>query len=342
MTRDMIYAAVSGIDEEYLSEAENLTRIKSDFRREGRIKTSFAAGICVCVFALACVVGAVKTRRSELPLSTRATAENARNENGDAFALVPFQASPDPDSDAYGEDQLREVSLTVRGVEYRQLKEEELELYGLPQSIPADAFGESAGTVVESFPNREPDGDVSSPEPSLVGAEVYYYAPTGGKAVVIAVKDGRCNPFAVWSWGADQTFREVCAFFGVEASARGIERISYRIGAPENGGYRIGDEMSISDAQTVNGICEVLLQLSPEEPEKGNLSATPQWFIDAMQAYRDDPERFIAEDIVMTVYFRNGTMIRDILYKPYIGNGYVDNMRELTPEQNSELRSMLG
>ena len=342
MTRNMIYAAVSGIDEKYLSDAENLTRIKSDFRRAGRIKISFAAGICAGFFALACVIGAVKTRRPEIPLSSHTPTEDAQKENRNAFSVVPFPASVDPDADAYGEDQLHEVSLTVRGVEYHQLKEEDSRLYGLPTSIPADELGEPAGTVIESFPNREPDGDVSSPEPSLVGAEVYYYAPTGGKAVVIAVKDGLCSPFAVWTWGADQTFREVCAFFGAEASDRGIERISYRIGKTEPGGYRVGVERTVSDARTVNGICEVLLQLSPEKSDGADASATPQWFIDAMQAYKDDPERFDAEDIVFTVYFRNGTMLRDILYKPYIGNGYVDNMRELTPEQNAELRSMFG
>ena len=47
----------------------------------------------------------------------------------------------------------------------------------------------------------------------------------------------------------------------------------------------------------------------------------------------------IQEDITLEIRFCNGTVMQNILYQPFIGNGYVDGMKELTPEQNNALRS---
>ena len=161
-------------------------------------------------------------------------------------------------------------------------------------------------------------------------------------AVVIALKDGYCSPFAVSHWLAYRTFGEICEFYGAEPTDAGIESISYTIAVPENGAYRVSGEKTITDAETIDGICTILSQLTPEDPPVNEKAPTPEWLIDAMQEYRENPERFTAEDIVVTVRFRNGTVMRDILYKPYIGNGYLDNMKELTPRQNAELRALFG
>lgn len=346
MTQNVIYAAVAGIDESYLSNSENMTKIKVDFRRARIRRRSLIISLCACFIVFSGAFGMTKMLRPEPPVSTSAAqtkqANNTQIPNENTLAIVPFSASIDPDADAYGEEEIHEVRLTVSGVIYEQLPEDAYESCGISQSIPESALGESVGTVVESFPNREPDAQVSSPEPSLVGAEVYYYLPTGGKAVVIAEKDGRCSPFAVSHWLAYRTFGEICEFYGAEPTDAGIESISYTIAVPENGAYRVSGEKTITDAETIDGICAILSQLTPEDPPVNEKAPTPEWLIDAMQEYRENPERFTAEDIVMTVRFRNGTMMRDILYKPYIGNGYLDNMKELTPRQNAELRALFG
>ena len=38
---------------------------------------------------------------------------------------------------------------------------------------------------------------------------------------------------------------------------------------------------------------------------------------------------------------QTGTVLDGIMYQPYIGNGYVEGMEELTPEQNAALRELV-
>ena len=95
----------------------------------------------------------------------------------------------------------------------------------------------------------------------------------------------------------------------------------------------------LTDAEAINGICAVLLQLTPEDPPADERFPTPEWYSDAWQAFKDDPGNRVQEDITLEIRFCNGTVMQNILYQPFIGNGYVDGMKELTPEQNNALRS---
>ena len=78
-------------------------------------------------------------------------------------------------------------------------------------------------------------------------------------------------------------------------------------------------------------------QLIPEE----NTESTPQWYIDGMSAYKANPDVYTAENIMLEIHFNNGTIIKNIEYQPFIGNGYVSGMKELTISQNTVLRSLL-
>lgn len=352
MTHNLIYAAVAGIDEAYISDSEKLTEIKAGFHREIVRRRTLTVGACACFIAAVCAIGATKMIHTDLPMinSTSPTvnatvpvspAESTDAPEANALAIVPFVAKIDPDFDAYGEDELHEVRLTVNGVRYDQLKDADYERYGISGEIPDLSFGEFVGTVVESFPDQELDEGVSSPEPTLTGAEVYRYAPAHGQAVLIAKKDDCCSMFEISHWGS-KTFREACAFFGEEPTDAGIESISYTVSVPDKDVYRVVTDKTIDDKETIDAICNVLLQLTPEETPSDETAPTPQWFIDAMQAYKEHPEEYDAEDILFTVHFRNGTVMRDILYKPFIGNGYLDNMKELTREQNAALRALFA
>ncbi len=72
------------------------------------------------------------------------------------------------------------------------------------------------------------------------------------------------------------------------------------------------------------------------------MSATPQWLIDAWDTYKSNPDAYTREDIMLDITFKNGTVLKDISYQPYLGNGYVSGMQELTTEQNATLRSLMG
>ena len=62
---------------------------------------------------------------------------------------------------------------------------------------------------------------------------------------------------------------------------------------------------------------------------RGNLEGSPDWIVQGWDSYRADPKGYEYE------------YIRDIAYLPFIGNGCVSDMQQLTPEQNAALRSLL-
>ena len=339
MKNHVIYAAVSGIDESYLADTENMPEIKAEFQRDRKRKSAAIVGICACFIVIVGMIGMPKIIDLLPHDPSFMTPGGATNQP--AFVLTPFAAKNDPNVDAYGEDELHEVRVTVFGVTYRQLTAEDYESYHIPDTVTKEAFGEYIGNVVERFPQEEPNAPVSSPEPSLADAALYYYAPASCKAVVIAEKDGQCSVFAVSDWGRSQTFRDACAFYGASPSADGIESISYTVQTLEGNDFRVTASETITDAKAINDVCALLLQLTPEEPPEDERFPSPGWYSDAWQAYKDDPGSRVREDITLEIRFCNGTVMRNILYQPFIGNGYVDGMKELSPEQNEILRSLL-
>ena len=68
---------------------------------------------------------------------------------------------------------------------------------------------------------------------------------------------------------------------------------------------------------------------------------TPSWYTAAWEAYKAKPEGRTREDITLEIRFYNGCRMANILYQPFLGNGYVDGMKALTPEQNEALRLAL-
>ena len=336
MNDHVLYAAISGIDERYLADTENLSEIKAAFRRDRKRKRAAVIGLCACFVLIAGIIGITKSFRSQPYTPGPVTPGPPADQT--VYTLTPFTAKRDPNVDAYGEDEIPEVRVTVSGVTYRQLTTEDYAKYRIPAAVTEDSFGEYIGKIVESFPQQEPTAPVFSPEPALADAALWYYAPVNCKAVVIAEKDGQCSVFAVSEWGRYQTFRDACAFYGVSASADGIESISYTVQTLEGNDFRVTASETITDAEEINDVCAVLLQLTPEDPPEDERFPTPQWYSDAWQAYKDDPGSRVREDITLEIRFRNGCFIQNVLYQPFIGNGYIDGMKELTPEQNDTLR----
>ena len=339
MNRIVIYAAVAGIDEAYLADTENMAEIKAENIRTRKRKRSVIFGVCACVLFILGIVGAVKII---VPQRTEPHTDHTTPPAADGWhSILPFAAKNDPDADAFGEDEIRQVYLSVQGIRYEQLRVEELAQYGIPESIPDSAFGTPVGTVAESFPGRGTEAPVSSPEPSLEGAQVFCYGTANGSAVLIAEKDEYCGVFAVSQWPAYRPFKESCAFFGASASAEGIESAVYTIQTETgtNGAETVSG--TLTEADEINALCAVLLQLTPEEPPTDERAPTPEWYADAWQSYKENPNGRVREDITLEIRFFNGCRMTDIIYQPFIGNGYVDGMKELTPEQNEALRGLL-
>lgn len=342
MNEAVLYTAVSGIDEAYLTDSERMADIKAENQTSAKRKRVAAIGVCAGLVLLVGVVGILKHsvkphNPAQLAGPTQQTPERKAQ-----HALIPFAvAKTDPDADAYGEDELHKVTLTVQGLTYEQLRPDEAAAYGITQNIPDEAFGKRLGTVVESFPNQEPQGAVFSPEPSLAGADVYEFAPTKGRAVLIAEKDGHCSMFAVFCWPDGRTFQEICDFYGAEPSAVGIETISYTIMTTGEDDAVTETRGALTADEAINGVCAILLQLAPEDPPKDDRAPTPDWYMDAWEAYKADPKSRVREDITLEIRFANGCRIRDIVFQPFIGDGYVAQMKELSSAQTEALRSLL-
>ena len=60
MKNHVIYAAVSGIDESYLADAENMSEIKAEFQRDRKRKRAAIIGICACFLVIVGMIGIPK------------------------------------------------------------------------------------------------------------------------------------------------------------------------------------------------------------------------------------------------------------------------------------------
>ena len=161
MKNHVIYAAVSGIDESYLADTENMPEIKAEFQRDRKRKSAAIVGICACFIVIVGVLGMPKIIDLRPHDPSLVTPGGATNQS--AFVLTPFAAKNDPNVDAYGEDELHEVRVTVSGVTYRQLTAEDYESYRIPDTVTKETFGEYIGNVVERFPQEEPSAVAEIP-----------------------------------------------------------------------------------------------------------------------------------------------------------------------------------
>ena len=255
-----------------------------------------------------------------------------------------FSATVDPDSDAYGEDELHLVSIVISGRYYYQLDTSEHPAHNIPSTVSDSDFGEYVGNITELQEYDDPANyTVSSKEPNLSGADVYYYAPADSSAVIIVKRGQQCSIF-VFNGMANvsdnnSVFAETFKLYGA-SSAEDIENISFSVATPNGSVMEIKSQGVITDRDRINSIVDILYQLTPES-ETDSLSATPQWLIDAWNDYRANPDAYTREDIAFDITFKNGTVLKDISYQPYLGNGYVSGMQELTPEQNATLRALI-
>ena len=255
-----------------------------------------------------------------------------------------FRAAIAPDADAYGEDELHIVSVIISGRYYYQLDSSEHPAHNISAVISDSDFGEYVGRITELYEHDDPSRyTVSSKEPNLAGAEVYYYAPADSSAVIIVQKGQQCSIFvfngmAAVSDSDSSVFSETFKLYGAN-SADDIQSISFSVATPNGSVYEVTHEGTITDRNRINSIVDILYQLKTES-NTDSVSATPQWVVDAWESCRENPDAYTIEDISFDITFKNGTVLKDIVYQPFIGNGYVHGMQELTPEQNTAFRAL--
>ena len=256
----------------------------------------------------------------------------------------PFSATIDPDNDAYGDDELHLVSVIISGRYYYQLDTSEHPAHNISAVVSDSDFGEYVGRITELYEHDDPSiYTVSSQEPNLSGADVYYYAPADSSAVIIVKKGEQCSIFVfngmTTATDENSAFAETFKVYGAY-SADDIESISFTITVPNGAVYEVAQAGTITDRNRIASIVDILYQLKAENTSD-SASATPQWVIDAWEACRADPSAYTMEDITFDIVFKNGTVLKDITYQPFIGNGYIAGMQELTPEQNIKLKELL-
>lgn len=107
-----------------------------------------------------------------------------------------FKATVDPYSDAYGEDELHLVSVIISGRYYYQLDTSEHPAHNISAVVSDSDFGEYIGRITELCEYDDSSKyTVSSQEPNLSGADVFYYAPADSSAVIIVKKGEQCSIF---------------------------------------------------------------------------------------------------------------------------------------------------
>lgn len=280
---------------------------------------------------------------TDAPDNSRTTGGQKGGVSVGSGVYTPFAATVDPDSDAFGDDEVHHVDVRTADGFYRQLSTAEYAANGIPASVSQSDFGGYIGKITEVSSTDYQGGAAESQEPAIAGADVYYYAPSGkNKAFIIVKKGGQCSLFCSDIIRTDAGFRSGLAFYHVQ-SAGDIQQISYQITVPDNSGRMVpAVQNTLTDAAKVRAVYDLLCRLTPEDYSR--LPAhigTPQWLTDAWAAYRADPDAPARTDYAITLRLKDGTVLQSIHYQPYLGNGYVTGMQELTPEQNAALQALL-
>lgn len=260
----------------------------------------------------------------------------------DGAYFRPFSATIDPDSDSFGDDELHHVDICTADGFYHQVGLEEYPANGISLTVSLSDFGGYIGKIVEVDNSDYHGNGAESQEPTLAGADAYYYAPAGKNKAYIIVKQGnQCSMFVSDNINISSGFKNGFSFFDVQ-SAADIQRVDYQIKVPQNGRMVTSVENTITDAATIQKLYDLLCELTPEDYSK--LPAhigTPQWLVDAWEAYRNSANPPVQEDYSIQITLKDGTTLQQILFQPFIGNGYVDCMEELTAEQCEALNNIL-
>ena len=304
---------------------------------------------CFCLLAAAGFGVHHSINTHNVPISP-STSESQATENSTVsdvqkqqILLSAFASTitKDPDSDAYGEDELRHVDVILQGNRlYDQIPESEYASYGIDGTLQESDFGESLGTITEIGPYSE---DVlstpCSQEPALAGCEVFYYKPVNCEAMIIVRGNGHCSLFRFMCFTEEGfSYADEYEVFRV-LSADDIERIDYEIRKPNGTLIVTADEGSVTDASNIQAFFDITMNLKPYVQESA-LSGDPDWLNEAREEYRQsDAEHHV--DVEASIVLKNGLTMA-LTYQPNLGTGYISGHYFLSETDNAVMRDMFG
>ena len=345
-----IYDAVCGISEEYLTRSEDFEQIKSEFKKSKRKRMNVLSSVCLLLAAAAATVSLghggyskEKTAREEKAVVFRLFENSAAVRDTDVSGANSVFGSYEAMADAYWGDMMHKMSVIVSGRDYHQLPIEEYRAYGLGEEAKESFFGEFIGNITEANETLFADAEypAMSYEPSLAGAEVYYCAHFNCRAAVIVKTDANCAVFVTSSALAYSSFKEDFEYYGASGGSD-VREISVVLSVSDGAVYRTVEEKTVTDRETIASIVKILFELEAEDVPEDPRAPTPHWFTDAMEKYRSGDTKDRAEQIMIAFRFSNGMMMNDIMYLPHVGSGYISGMKELTKEQNEDLRALIA
>lgn len=331
-------------------------QFKEKKRSAGFIKY-VAAAACICLVAVAGVYmlsdneQIIKPSQSDSASDTSVitpevtTADNIYEQTPPVpddtvrIALVPFESTieKDPDSDAYGEDELPHIDIYLNGEYlYVQATDEDLKELSIDSDISASDFGEYLGKVTELLEYDNPLLTPCSQEPTLAGCEVYRYVPAGCEAVVIVKSNEKCSLFVSSDMLGGDNYERLYRLFGVESSDD-IVKINYEIYRPDENSslIELTAQGTVENKADIEYFYDVTKSLRAIVRESA-LSGDPQWLIDASREYFSLSDRYEVRGEVVT---RCGLTL-EFSYIPQFGDGYFPQSHFITKEQNAVLKKM--
>lgn len=343
MKENRLLYLLGDIDERFVKAAE-FPKKKSIVRPI--LKYSSIAA-CFCLLAAAGFGIHHSITTYDVPISP-STSESQATENSTAsdvqkqqilLSAFPSTITKDPDSDAYGEDELHHVDVILQGNRlYDQIPESEYAFYGIDGTLQESDFGELLGTITEIGPHSENVFFTPcSQEPAIAGCEVFYYKAANCEAMIIVRGNGHCSLFRFMCFTEEGfSYADEYEVFHV-LSADDIERIDYEIKKPNGTLIVTADEGSVTDASSIQAFFDITMNMKPYVHESA-LSGDPNWLNEAREEYwQSNAEQHV--DVEVSIVLKNGLTMA-LTYQPNLGTGYMSGHYFLSEADNAVMRDM--
>lgn len=306
--------------------------------------TSIAACFCLLVAAGFGIRHNINTHNVPTPHSTSESSAAENNTTADIpnqqILLSAFASTvKDPNSDAYGDDELHHVDVILQGNRlYKQIPESEYASYGIGYTLQESDFGELLGTITEIGPyTEEVLSTPCSQEPNIAGCKVFLYQPVNCEAMIIVRGNGHCSLFNfVYFTEEGFSYADEYNVFRV-LSANDIERIDYEIRKPDGALIVTTDEGRITDKSSIRAFFDITMNLKPYANESA-LSGDPDWLNVAREEYRQSSADNHV-DVEASIILKNGLAMK-ISYQPNLGTGYISGHYFLSESDNAVMRKM--
>ena len=161
MKNHVIYTAVSGIDESYIADTENMPEIKAEFRRERKRKSAALIGICACV----CFVIAAGWISSQNRFGRTPSVIPNETTNAGSHLTAPPQTEP---------TETQPGSIPPATDSTQSFEERQPTTVG-EQPAVSDQETEPAAPIPETTDGREVEPDTTTNPPTVPEDEVVFY-----------------------------------------------------------------------------------------------------------------------------------------------------------------------